>query len=75
MIKIALKNAPSPGTITDAEIEAMLPAFDQQWNKDLAAVWSVEQATFSFETCALPEDAWWLIFQTRAAVLGGVARP
>ena len=71
MIKVAVKNQ-SKG-ITKAEIEAMLPAFTQQWNEDLASVWSVDKATFSLESGALPEDAWWLIFLDTSDEPGALA--
>jgi len=71
MIKIAVKN--QTAAITNAEIEAMLPAFDQQWNKDLASVWDVEQAAFSFVTGTLPEDAWWLVFLDTSDQQGALA--
>lgn len=34
--------------VTDADVQAMLPAFDTQWNQDLKAVWGVDDAAFTF---------------------------
>jgi hypothetical protein len=28
--------------ISDADVRKMIPAFDQQWNKDLQPVWGVD---------------------------------
>jgi hypothetical protein len=50
--------------VRHADIQAMLPAFDQQWNRDLRAIWGVDAASFAF----LPEPrppapgAWWVVF-------------
>ena len=50
--------------IADADVLKMLPAFDQQWNKDLEPIWGVETATFTFvpsgETPA--SGTWWVVF-------------
>ena len=50
--------------ISDKDVQAMLPAFDQQWNKDLEPIWGVEAATFTFvpkgETPAA--GTWWVVF-------------
>ena len=50
--------------IADADVQKMLPAFAQQWNKDLAPVWGVDAATLTF----MPKNkmpaagSWWLVF-------------
>src|SRR5258708_29542702 len=50
--------------IVDADVQKMLPAFQQQWNQDLAPVWGVDAATFTF----VPKNrmpaagSWWLVF-------------
>jgi hypothetical protein len=50
--------------IADADVQKMLPAFAQQWNKDLAPVWGVDPADFTF----IPKNqmpaagSWWLVF-------------
>ena len=46
MPQIAVINELS--VITDAEVQSMLAAFDQQWNKDLVPVWGVDAASFHF---------------------------
>jgi hypothetical protein len=49
---------------SDSEIQAMLPAFAQQWNIDLKAVWGVDDATFTFFTKGVRPTmgTWWLVF-------------
>ncbi len=49
---------------TDAAIEAMLPAFLEQWNSDLMIVWPIEAATLSFVPAghAPPAGTWWVVF-------------
>ena len=50
--------------ISDADVQAMLNAFTQQWNKDLQPIWGVDTATFAF----VPKHhkpaagAWWAVF-------------
>jgi len=34
--------------ISDADVQKMIPAFDQQWNKDLRPSWGVDAAPFHF---------------------------
>jgi hypothetical protein len=34
--------------IADADVQKMLPAFEQQWNRDLLPVWGDDTATFAF---------------------------
>jgi hypothetical protein len=60
MIQIAVKNEST--AISDADVRVMLPAFDRQWNQDLASVWSVEQATFTYVSSDLPAGSWWVVF-------------
>jgi hypothetical protein len=50
--------------VSDAQIEAMLPAFGEQWNRDLRPVWNVEPALFAFapRSRAPPDGAWWVVF-------------
>jgi hypothetical protein len=49
---------------SDALVQAMLPAFDQQWNKDLLPIWGVDQATFSIipKGHQPPTGSWWAVF-------------
>jgi hypothetical protein len=50
--------------ISNADIQKMLPAFEQQWNHDLKSVWQVEQASMSFlpKQKAPASGTWWLVF-------------
>ena len=34
--------------MSDADIQKMLPALQQQWNEDLKSAWQVEHASFHF---------------------------
>jgi hypothetical protein len=49
---------------TDSEIQAMLPAFGQQWNADLKAIWGVDDANFTFHKKGVKpmKGSWWLVF-------------
>jgi hypothetical protein len=62
MLQIAVINEAT--AIGDNEIQNMLPAFTQQWNKDLQAVWGVEDANFQFLPAgqAPPAGSWWVVF-------------
>jgi len=48
----------------DADVQKMLPAFEQQWNQDLKPVWGVESASFQFLSQGQEPEAgsWWLVF-------------
>ena len=50
--------------ISDADVQKMLPAFGQQWNKDLEPIWGVEAATFTFIPTGQAPAAgtWWVVF-------------
>jgi hypothetical protein len=50
--------------IADADVLKMLPAFQQQWNKDLEPIWGVEAATFTFVPTgeAPAAGTWWVVF-------------
>jgi len=50
--------------ISDTNVKAMLPAFTQQWNQDLAPIWGVEAATFTFTPKGQSPAAgtWWVVF-------------
>jgi hypothetical protein len=53
----------------------MLPAFEQQWNKDLASVWGVDQSAFTFvpKGHAPPAGSWWLVFLDDSDQAGALA--
>jgi hypothetical protein len=50
--------------ISDGDVQAMLPAFQQQWNVDLQPIWGVEEASFAFVPQGQPPaaGAWWVVF-------------
>ena len=50
--------------IADADVQAMIPAFNTQWNNDLNSVWGVGAATFAFtpKKQAPPAGSWWVVF-------------
>lgn len=62
MIPIAVIN--SSTVMADADVQAMLPAFDQQWNKDLKPLWGLDDAQFKFVPAGTTPDpsAQWLVF-------------
>ena len=62
MLQIAVMNEST--AIGGTDIQKMLPAFDQQWNRDLQQVWGVEPATFQLlsKGQAPPSGSWWLVF-------------
>jgi hypothetical protein len=61
--------------IDDATVAGYLPAFTQQWNTDLANVWSVEAATFTFAPKGTQPGAgsWWLVFLDNSDQAGALA--
>jgi hypothetical protein len=62
VLQIAVINEST--AIGDADIQQMLPAFDQQWNNDLQQVWGVESAAFQFMSggATPPAGSWWVVF-------------
>jgi len=62
MLQIAVINEST--AINDDNVQAMLSAFDTQWNQDLNAVWGVGSAQFTFtpNTTAPAAGAWWVVF-------------
>ena len=62
MLQIAVIN--ESGAITDSNIKSMIPAFQQQWNKDLATIWGVTASAFTFvpKGTAPAADSWWVVF-------------
>lgn len=61
-VQIAIINEST--AITDADVQAMLLALQTQWNRDLAPVWNLEQAFFSFvpKGAAPTAGSWWVVF-------------
>jgi hypothetical protein len=73
MLQIAVINE---STVTsDAAVQKMLPAFDQQWNKDLLPIWGVEAATFTFVPKGTRPVAgsWWVVFLDNSDQAGALA--
>ncbi len=62
MIQIAIINESK--VITDAEVQAMIPAFSTQWNRDLAPVWALSAAHFAWQdkTKQPAKGSWWVVF-------------
>ena len=62
MLHIAVIN--ESDAASDSDIEAMLPAFKTQWNRDLDPIWGVGTANFSFvpRQVAPQAGAWWVVF-------------
>lgn len=62
MLQIAVMNEST--VISNADVQAMVPAFDKQWKGDLASVWGVEAANFTFvpKGQAPAKGAWWVVF-------------
>lgn len=73
MLQIAVINEAT--AITDGHVQEMLPAFDQQWNKDLAPIWGVGTATFTFvpKSQKPAAGAWWVVFLDDSDQAGALA--
>jgi hypothetical protein len=61
--------------IADADVQNMLPAFNQQWNQDLLPVWGVDAATFTFvpQGQAPASGTWWVVFLDDSDQAGALA--
>lgn len=73
MIQIAVLNEST--VITDDAVQAMLPAFDQQWNQDLNSVWGVGSASFTFvpQGASPASGTWWVVFLDDSDQAGALA--
>jgi hypothetical protein len=73
MPQIAVINESS--AISDADVQKMLPAFEQQWNKELRPVWGVDDASFVFmpKHKMPPSGSWWLVFLNDSDQAGALA--
>jgi hypothetical protein len=73
MLQIAVINEST--AISDADVQNMLPAFDQQWNQDLLPVWGVDTATFTFvpQGQAPASGTWWVVFLDDSDQAGALA--
>jgi hypothetical protein len=61
--------------IADADVQNMIPAFTQQWNKDLQPVWGVDTAAFTFvpKGQAPATGTWWVVFLDDSDQAGALA--
>jgi hypothetical protein len=73
MVQIAVINEST--VISDADVQKMIPAFDQQWNRDLKPVWGVDEATFGFVPKGQKPGAgtWWVVFLDNSDQAGALA--
>jgi hypothetical protein len=73
MTQIAVINEST--AISDGDVQAMLPAFTLQWNKDLDPIWGVGAATFSFvpKSTIPAAGTWWLVFLDDSDQAGALA--
>ena len=62
MLQVAVINEST--TIANPDVQAMLPAFSHQWNKDLDPIWGVGAAHFTFvpKATAPASGTWWVVF-------------
>ena len=62
MLQIGVINEST--VIADGDVQAMLPAFTQQWNQDLQPVWGVGDANFTFVPSGQSpaSGTWWVVF-------------
>jgi hypothetical protein len=62
MIQISIINEST--AISDSAVQAMISAFQTQWNRDLAPVWNLEQAVFSWspKNQTPAAGSWWVVF-------------
>jgi hypothetical protein len=59
----------------DDEVKSMLPAFEQQWNKDIGPIWGLQPATFTFvpKTQKPAAGSWWIVFLDNSDQAGALA--
>ena len=62
MLQIAVINELT--AIGDTDVQKMLPAFTQQWNKDLLPIWGVDNAALTFvpKSKKPAPRTWWVVF-------------
>ncbi len=73
MPQIAVMNEST--ATSDADVQNMLAAFEQQWNKDLRPIWGVDSSTFTFIPAhQMPvAGSWWLVFLDNSDQAGALA--
>jgi hypothetical protein len=62
MVQISVINEST--AISDDDVKAMIQAFETQWNRDLAPIWDLAEATFSWvdKNQQPPTGSWWVVF-------------
>jgi hypothetical protein len=62
MLQISIINEST--AISDIDVQAMISAFQTQWNRDLAPIWDLEQAQFTWtaKENQAPAGSWWVVF-------------
>ena len=62
MLQIAVINEST--VITPDAVNSMIPAFSEQWNNELNAIWGVGPAQFAFvdQGTTPPAGSWWVVF-------------
>jgi hypothetical protein len=73
MLQIAVINEST--VISDADVQAMVPAFTQQWNGDLQPIWGVGEASFTFvpKSQSPAAGTWWVVFLDDSDQAGALA--
>ncbi len=73
MIQIAVINEST--AISDDDVKAQLLALQTQWNRDLAPIWNLEDAFFSFvpKGATPTAGAWWLVYFDNSDQAGALA--
>src|SRR5215467_14134816 len=73
MLQIAVFNEST--AVADADVQAMLPAFTQQWNDDIGPVWGIDKASFAFVPAnqTPPAGTWWVVFLDDSDQAGALA--
>ena len=73
MIQLAVINESTK--IQDSAVQAMIPAFGQQWNQDLLPIWGIDQGSFAFVPRGQTPTAgtWWVVFLDNSDQAGALA--
>jgi hypothetical protein len=62
-------------SISDQDVQNMMPALEQQWNNDLRSVWGVEEAALIFvpKGQAPAPGTWWVVYLDNSDQAGALA--
>jgi hypothetical protein len=73
MVQLSVINEST--AISDADVKLMIAAFQTQWNRDLAPVWDLGEAqfTWSLKTQQPPANSWWVVFLDDSDQAGALA--